>query len=884
MTLRQWLRALPLRWRSITRRDAVEQELDDEIRFHLEEEVDGYVRGGMEPDDAWRLARRRFGGIEVSKERCRDARGVGAIETLLQDARYAARILRRDPGYTLTSLLTLALGIGMNTAVFSLTEGILLSPLPYPAPDRLVSVRATYPNGGLAGLREDVRSLDVAAYAEGKPFTLKDGGTPVRITGARVSAELLSVLSAAPALGRTFAAGEDIVPRNRVVILSHALWLSRFGGNPAAVGRFVELDDVPHEVVGVMTPSFQFPSARTQILVPLSLDPSNAVGYWAGDFMPIVGRLRPGASLEQAVADVRLFQSRVRARFPWRMPDDWNRDITIEPLHDAVVGSVRARLWLVTAAVVLVLLVGCANVANLSLSKAASRQREVAIRTALGASPRRVARQLFTESLVLAAAGGALGLILAVATLDTLKALLPPETPRLGDVEVNWRVLVFTATISIAIGAGFGLAPVVNALRLRLRPTLDSGGRGGAPAIAGRLRALLTVTQIACAALLVISAALLGRSLWTLSQSDPGFTSTGVVTARLSPSGTLCATAEGCVAFYRAVVDAAAAAPGIDTAALVNTLPLTGAVAKRSLEIDGFTPPASQPASLFWMHVVTPRYLDVLRIRIASGRGFTDADLAGPRVALVTAATARKFWPGESPLGGRVRYVGDEHWHTIVGVVDDVRAFDLTRDTPEFIAGAIYFPQSRHATLETGEVPAEMTLTLRTALGAEGAEAAIRRVVASVSSDVVISDVRRMDAVLTSALAAPAATTTLLAATAVLALALGCVGVYGVLSFLVSRRTRELGIRFALGARRRDVCWMVIREGATLSLIGIVAGFAGAIGVTRWLASELHGVSATDPLTYAVVGAAMLTVTLAACYVPTRRAMNVDPLVALRGD
>ena len=232
MTLRQWLRALPLRWRSITRRDAVEQELDDEIRFHLEEEVDGYVRGGMEPDEAWRLARRRFGGIEVSKERCRDARGVGAIETLLQDARYAARILRRDPGYTLTSLLTLALGIGMNTAVFSLTEGILLSPLPYPAPDRLVSVRATYPNGGLAGLRDDVRSLDVAAYAEGKPFTLKDGGTPVRITGARVSAELLSVLGAAPALGRTFAAGEDIVPRNRVVILSHALWLSRFGGNP----------------------------------------------------------------------------------------------------------------------------------------------------------------------------------------------------------------------------------------------------------------------------------------------------------------------------------------------------------------------------------------------------------------------------------------------------------------------------------------------------------------------------------------------------------------------------------------------------------------------------------------------------------------------------
>ena len=341
------------------------------------------------------------------------------------------------------------------------------------------------------------------------------------------------------------------------------------------------------------------------------------------------------------------------------------------------------------------LLVGCANVANLSLSKAASRQREVAIRTALGASPRRVARQLFTESVVLAAAGGAARPDPRRRALDTLKALLPPETPRLGEVGVNWRVLVFTAAISIAIGAGFGLAPVVNALRLRLRPTLDSGGRGGAPAIAGRLRALLTVTQIACAALLVISAALLGRSLWTLSQSDPGFTSTGVVTARLSPSGTLCATAEGCVALYRAVVDAAAAAPDIGTAALVNTLPLTGAVAKRSLEIDGFTPPASQPAPLFWMHVVTPRYLDVLRIRIASGRGFTDADLAGPRVALVTAATARKFWPGGSPLGGRVRYVGDTHWHTIVGVVDDVRAFDLTRDTPEFIAGAIYFPQSR---------------------------------------------------------------------------------------------------------------------------------------------------------------------------------------------
>ena len=882
MRFEHWLYTLPLKWRSLFRRTAVERDLDDEIRYHLENQVEDLVSKGMDRAEAWRVVRRSFGGVDQSKERCRDARGVNAIDALGQDVRYAARVLRRHPGYTIVAVLTLALGIGANAAVFSLIDGILLSPLPYSAPEELVSITGTYPNGGLAAMRDEVRTLDVAAYAEGKWFTLKGDGEPMRVAGTRVSAELLSILGVTPALGRWLQPGDDVANRDHYVILSHQLWATRFARDERIVGRFVELDSVRREIVAVMPASFRFPSSRTQVWVPLGLDPRNTVGYWAGDFMPVVGRLRAGASIAQAHADVRLFQSRVGARFPWRMPDDWNQDIAVIPLREAVVSGVTTRLLILFSAVALVLVIACANVANLSLSKAAARQREIGIRTAIGASPRRIARQLLTESLLLASLGGVAGLFVAAQALAVLQVVLPSDTPRLMDVHLSWRVFLFTGGIAILTGCGFGLAPVLNALRLRLRTVLDSGGRGGAPAVAGPLRTALTIAQIACAMLLVITAGLLVRSLWNLSKADPGFRPDQVVTARISPTESLCSTVERCLAFYHALDDRAQAAAGVSGAALVNTLPLTGAVAKRSLDVQGFTAPASRKEPLFWLHVITPGYFQVMDIRVESGRAFAREDLTGPPVAIVTSATARRFWDGQNPIGRRVRFVGEKRWHTIVGVVADVRAYDLTKDVPDWIDGTLYVPHSPNATMEDGRVPTDMTLTLRTALAGGQVETLLRRLVAEVSGEVVISDVRPMRDVLAAAVAAPAATTSLLVTMAGLALVLGCIGVYGVLSFLVSRQTRDLGIRVALGAQRRDVFWLVIKEGATLCAAGIAVGTVGAFVLTRWLSSELHGISPTDPATYVAVAVVMSLVTLMACYVPTRRAMGVDPLIVLR--
>ena len=884
MQFEHWLYVLPLKWRSIVRRQEVDQELDDEIQYHLEQQVEALVAQGVDRSEAWRTVRRNFGGVDLAKDQCRDARGVQLIDTLRQDVRYAGRTLRRNPGFATVAVLTLALGIGANTAVFSLVDGILLSRLPYASADQLVSIKgATYPNGAFAAMRDEVRSLDVAAYAEGHSFTLTGSGEPVRLTGTRVSAELFSILGVRPALGRWLRHGEDVAPHDRYVAISHALWLNRFHQDQTIVGRSIQLDGVSREVVAVMPPSFQFPSARTQVWVPLGVDAGNTISYWAADFMPVIGRLRPGTTMASALTDVRVFQSRIRTRFPWKMPDDWNRNLAVISLQEALVGDVRPQLLILIAAVALVLVIACANVANLSLSRAIAREREIVVRTAIGASPKRIAGQLLTESVILASLGAVVGLLFATQALAILKLVLPPDTPRLADVHLNWRVLAFTGVLGVLTGCTFGLAPVLRALRLKLRSALDAGGRGGGGTVAMPLRSALTIGQIACAVLLVISAGLLVRSLWSLTHTDPGFQAEQIVTARISPTEAVCKDPEHCLAFYRSFETEVQGAAGVRTAALVNTLPLTGAVAKRSLELEGFTTPANQTTPLFWLHAITADYFRGMNIRLVSGRAFTRDDLAGrPAVAIVTASAAKKFWPGQSPIGRHVRFVGEKHWHTIVGVVSDVHAFDLTRDVPEWIKGAVYVPYGPNATMEDGRIPTDMTLTLATTLDTAEVAAIVRRAAAAAGGDAAIGDVRTMESVVADAVAAPAATASLLVTMAGLALVLGSIGVYGVLSFLVSRRTRDLGIRIALGAQRRDLFWLVIREGGMLCGAGVITGFAGALAVTRLMSSELYGISPTDPLTYAAVGIVVSLVTMTACYVPTRRAMAVDPLIVLR--
>ena len=801
---------------------------------------------------------------------------------LVQDVRYALRQLRKSPGFTAVVVLTLALGIGANTAIFTLVNGILLVPLPYAKPAELVSVTGSYPNGALVAMREQVLTLDVGAYAEGHDFNLTGLGEPVRLTGAMVSAELLSILGTRPELGRTFASGEDRAGQDNYVVLSHELWEQRFGKDATIVGRTIQLEGVGREVVGVMPVNFRFPSPKTQVWIPLHNDPRNPAHYWAGDYMPVIGRLRPGSNIQQAQAEIRFFQSHVGALFPWHMPASWNADVSVVKLQDGMVADVRTRLFMLLGAVALVLMIACANVANLTLSRAATREKEIGIRSALGAGKRRIARQLLTESVVLALLGGFFGLALAAAGLPLLKSALPTDTPRLSDVHLDWRVFAFTAGLAVFTGFVFGLAPAVHSSRVALVKSLNSAGRGAVVSVSQRLRGSLAVAEVALAVLLVIAAGLLIRSFWALSHVNPGFRAEHVLTARITPNESFCSDSTRCLTFYRSLLDKLQSSPGVTEIALVNTLPLGGRVSKRSLEIEGLAAPTSETLPLFWLDVVTPRYFQVMEIPVLSGRGFTLADESGPPVAVVAASSAQRFWPGQNAIGKQIRFARDNQWRTVVGVIADVRAYDLERNVPDWINGTIYVPYSIKASLEDGRVPAEMTLVVRTSSADSQVSALLRDTVTGLNSEVPISELKTMRSVVSEAVSTPGSTMSLFVAFAGVALMLGMVGIYGVLAFLVSRRAREMGIRMALGVQRGDVLWLVMKEGAKLSLTGITLGLAGAFMAARLLASQLYGVGPMDPVTYVGVAIVMAAVTLAACYVPARRAMRVDPMVALR--
>jgi putative ABC transport system permease protein len=801
---------------------------------------------------------------------------------LLQDLRFALRQLRKSPGFTAVAVITLALGIGANTAIFSLVNGILLVPLPYVRPAELVSVTGSYPNGGLVAMREQVHTMDVGAYAEGHDFNLTGLGEPVRLTGALVSADLLSILGTRPELGRTFGPGEDRAGQDNYVVLSHALWEQRFGKDAEIIGRSIQLEGVSRQVVGVMPANFRFPSPKTQVWIPLHSDPRNTVDYWAGDYMPVIGRLRPGSSIEQAQAEIRVFQSNVGALFPWHMPASWNAGVSVVKLQNGMVTDVRARLLMLLGAVALVLMIACANVANLTMSRAAAREKEIGIRSALGAGKRRIARQLLTESVVLALLGGLLGLALAAAGVLLLKTALPTDTPRLADVHLDWRVLAFTGALAVLTGFVFGLAPAFQSSRSAVAQSLNSAGRGAAVSISQRLRGSLAVAEVAFAVLLVIAAGLLIRSFWALSHINPGFRPEHVLTARITPNESFCSDPARCLAFYRTLVNQLESSPGISGVALVNTLPLGGRVNKRSLEIEGLAASTSETLPLFWLDVVTPKYFRVMGIPLLLGRGFAVADESGPAVAVVAAASAQRFWPGQDPVGKHIRFARDNEWRTVVGVIADVRAYDLQRNVPDYINGTIYVPYSPKASLEDGRVPAEMTLIVQTASDDSQVAAMLRATVTGLNSEVPVSELKTMHTVLSEAVSTPGSTMSLFVTFAGVALVLGVVGVYGVLAFLVSKRAREMGIRMALGAQRRDVLWLVMKEGGKFCVAGITLGLLGAFVVTRLLASQLYGIGPMDPVTFTGVAIVMAVVTMAACYIPALRATKVDPLVALR--
>lgn len=861
----------------------LDRDLDAEMSSHLQLAIDENLQRGLSRAEARRQALLRFGGLQQAKENHRDARALPCLETLLQDLRFAFRMLRKSPGFTAVAVLTLALGIGANTAIFSLVNGILLVPLPYPGPEQLVSITGTYPKGGVVAMRKQMRTMDVAAYYEGHEFNLTGQGDPLRLTGTVVSAEFFSVLGARPELGRTFVPAEDIPGQDNYVVLSHALWQQRFAGDRAIIGRPIQLEGISRQVVGVMPSDFRFPSSKTQIWVPLRNDPRNAILYWADDFMPVIGRLHSGVTLKQARAEIRMFQSRVSALFPWTMPKDWNADISVLPLRSGMVADVRLRLLMLFGAVTLVVLIACANVANLTLARSATREKEIAVRTALGASRRRILTQLLTESIVLAGFGGLLGLVLAMKGFSSLKAMLPADTPRLADAHIDWRALVFTSGLAILTGLLSGLAPALQSSRMAPVETLRSGGRAGSLPLSRRLRSSLVVAEIAFAVLLATAAGLLIRSFWALSHVNPGFRSEHILTARISPNQSFCNDSERCLAFYRTLLEQVRTFPGVDSAALVNTLPLGGRVAKRSLEIENHTPaPGQDLVPLFWLHVVTPDYFRVMGVPIVSGRTFTAADVSGEPVAIITAETARYFWPNQNAVGKHIHLLDDKSWRTIVGVTADVRSYDLQQTIPSWMKGVAYVPYNSSATLEDRRMPADLTIIMRTSVDSFQMGAILRQSVASANPEAAVSEIKTMDAVLADAVSTPRSTATLFIIFAALGLTLGSIGIYGVLSFLVANRTREIGIRMALGAQKREVLWSVLKEGGQTAFLGIALGIAAALALMRVLSSELCGVSAADPLTFCAVAIIVALVALAACYIPASRAMRVDPMVALR--
>jgi putative ABC transport system permease protein len=842
------------------------------------------IERGESSEKAQQAVRREFGNVALVQLVTRDQWGWRWLEELLQDLRYGARVLIKNPGFTFVAVLTLALGIGANTAIFSLVNGILLRPLPYQQPDRLVQVTGFYPKGAFAAMRSQMQSMDVAAYVEGHECNLTGRGSPVRLTATLVSAEFFSLLGEPADTGRAFRSGEDLAAQNSYVILSHRLWQLRFASDTSVIGQWINLDGIQRQIIGVMPPDFRFPSPQTDVWIPLDIDSRNTSSYWAGDFMPVIGRLHPVATLAQASAEIRLFQSHVFSLFPWPMPATWNAGVSVVSLRDGLVSDLRTRLLILLVAVALVLLIACANVANLSLSRAAVRGKEIALRVSLGAGRGRIVRQLITESVFMAAVGGALGLGLAAAGLSFLKSSLPADTPRLADVVLDWQVLVFTGALAIVTGIISGIMPALHASRPQLTEALKAGSRGTTHSASQSLRHTLVISELGLAVLLVCGAGLLIQSLWVLSHIDPGFRSENVLTARVTPNESLCDEPARCFSFYRDLIHQVRSLPGVTNAALINTLPLGGRVQKRSVNIEHYLP-ASSVEPLLWMNAVSPGYFQAMSIPILRGREFAEADTTGSlRVAILSAETARRYFPKEDAVGRHIRLLGEKEWCTIVGVAADVRAYDLRQNVPQWMDGTVYLPYGPGASLEDGHVPAEMTLIVRSAGTQLQFEESLRKLASSLNEDTPIAEVKPMPLILSDATSAPRAVTSLFSAFAALALILGIVGIYGVISFFVGLRTREIGVRMALGAQPRDVLKLVIREGLSLALIGVFVGLIAAFALTRFLGSLLYGVGATDPLNFAAVAALFAVVALAASYVPARRAMRVDPIVALRDE
>lgn len=880
----KWLNILTARLRALFGRESVLQDIDEELRIHVEMETETNIKRGMPPDEARAAALKSFGNRGRIKDLSYEIRGGGWLEDVWQDLRYGARMLRKQPGFTLIAVLTLSLGIGMNTAIFSVVHAVLLRPLPFPEPERLVvlattGVGANYREGvaypDYADWRTRAQSLEDTAGFLNTGFTLTGVEPPVAVLGRRVNWNLFPMLGVKPQLGRLFAAMDDQPNAMPTALISHGLWQEKFGGDPAVIGKTIRLDGNPFDVIGVLPPGFEL-LRRDDIYVPLGLwfTPTNNLLRRENKFpLYVLGRLKRGVTEEQARTELAAIAAQLAREYP---TTNRNRSATAVSLADLQSENVRPVLLVLLGAVACVLLICCVNVANLMLVRAAGCERELAVRLAMGAGRGRIARQLLTESLLIAALGGAAGLLLGAWGISSLTALVPPDLLQLDQVRLNQPVLLFTLMVSVLTGLLFGLLPALHAARTDLNTSLKEGGRSVAVSAWARARKGLLVAEVSLALVLLVGAGLMLRTVNRLMHVDPGFNADNLLTLQFTLPGRNY-NIERRLEFFRECRARIEALPGVRSAAFAMSLPIVGYNwGSRFTVADKAVPPSGE---LPWAAFIPvgANYFETTGIRLLEGRVFSEVEMTDlPPVTVISESLARRMWPGETAVGKRLRQGNVESqavWREVVGVVGDVKLYGLEQEAPPHV----YLPLALRNSSNVG-------LVVRITANPLASVSAVERAIHSIDKDLALRS-RSMDQILGNAMARQRLALTLLAGLALLALLLAAVGIYGVMSYAVKQRTHEIGIRVALGAPTFSVLRLIIRQGMTLAAVGVVIGVAAALALAKLMAgfsALLYGVKATDPATFALIALLLLAVALVACWLPARRASKVDPLVALR--
>jgi len=810
------------------------------------------------------------------------------MQTLWQDLRFGFRTLTRKPGFTVVAIIALALGIGANTAIFSVVNSVLLRPLAYREPAALVVINHDYPKINLKAsvsaigythYRDNAKSFESVAAMTGGGFNLTGGGDPEQVNGSRITYNFFSALGAEAGLGRVFLPEEDQPGKNKVVVLSHGFWQRRFGGDPGIVNKNITLNDESYTVVGVMPPSFQFGRELGQVVdlwTPIAFT-SQQLSYnnLTNENLFVFARLKRGVTIGQAQAELDTIAANLRRQYlPWAgSRSEWG--LTTESLTELVIGNIRQALWILMGIVGLVLLIACANVANLLLARAADRQKEMAIRTALGAGRWRVIRQLLTESALLALMGGAIGLLLTWLGINALVKVNQVQIPRASEIGVDWRALAFTLGVSLLTGFVFGLVPALQISKADLHETLKEGGRTGSSGARAWVRNTLVVLEMALALVVLVSAGLLVRSFWRVQQVNPGFAPQNALAMSLVLPATKYKEPVQRVNFYKEALQRIRALPGVQSAGATSILPLSGNNSSGSFQIEGRVTPQGQSSPHGDRWAATTDYFSTMRIPIIRGRFFDDRDtMESQPVAIIDETMARKYWPDEDPMGKRITFQSRDNkpiWREIVGVVGHVKHKGLEGESRV----QYYIPHSQTQN-------AFMSLVVRASGDPTSLTGAVRGAISGLDKDLPVFRVKTMEQFVSESMAQRRFAMALVGIFAAVALALACVGLYGVLSYSITQRFREIGIRMALGASGADVLRLVVGQGMLLALAGVALGSVAAFLLTRLMANLLFAVTAGDPLTFATIATLLTLVALVACFAPARRATKVDPIEALR--